>query len=201
MSYFSWIKNTYSYITSFFKEDDIKIILLGLDSAGKTSLLYMLKYNKLSINQPTGHPQQEEVVVDDRNIQVFDLGGHASARKLWKQYLFNIDAIVYIVDSSDILRIEECKQELYSILLDESLPAKIPILLLGNKIDKAEACTQQDLIDLLYLKNILTGKEKHKCNANTKEYRRPCELFMCSIVKRIGYLQGFQWLLRHISTK
>ncbi|CAH2046833.1 unnamed protein product, partial [Thlaspi arvense] len=132
-------------------QKEAKILFLGLDNAGKTTLLHMLK---------------DEV-----------------------------DAVVYLVDAYDKERFAESKRELDALLSDEAL-ATVPFLILGNKIDIPYAASEDELRYHLGLTNFTTGKGKVTLADSAV---RPLEVFMCSIVRKMGYGEGFKWLSQYIN--
>ncbi|KAL9643237.1 hypothetical protein ABK040_014694 [Willaertia magna] len=187
MFLFDWFWSLLSALGLYQKSG--KILFLGLDNAGKTTLLHMLKSEKLGSYTPTQHPNVEELTMGNLNFKAIDLGGHPLARRLWKDYFTETSAVVFLVDSADPGRFEEAARELHGLLNYEDL-AKVPFLILGNKIDMNGAVSETDLALYLRVNGLLTGKQ----HGLEKDGRRSLEIFMCSIVNQMGYGEGFQWL-------
>ncbi|RZC66247.1 hypothetical protein C5167_009926, partial [Papaver somniferum] len=141
------------------RRKEAKILFLGLDNAGKTTLLHIVIQHQL-----TQFPTCEEPSIGKIDFKVFDLGGHEAARRVWKDYYTKVDAVVYLFDACEAERFAESKTELANLLKDESL-ATVPFL-------------------------HTTGKGKTDFNASVV---RPIEVFMCSIVRKMGYGDGFRW--------
>lgn len=125
---------------------------------------------------------------------MYPLCPHSTARRVWKDYFLAVDSIVFLVDASDRSRFQESKNELDSLLGDESLSA-CPLLILGNKIDKQGAASEDELRNYFGLFQMTTGKGKV---SRSDLPGRPLELFMCSVLKRQGYGEGFRWLAQYI---
>ena len=144
---------------------------------------------------PTIHPQTDEMIIGNIKFKTFDLGGHETARLIWKDYVTTgIDAVVYIVDSIDRRRFPEARKELEGLLQNEEL-ADVPFLIFGNKIDFPSAVSEDELRYELGLIETY-GKDVYE---NGKPEIRPVELFMCSVIRKFGYADGFRWLSQFLN--
>ncbi|KAI3707792.1 hypothetical protein L2E82_36626 [Cichorium intybus] len=107
---------------------------------------------------------------------------------------YEVDAVVYLVDAYDRERFAESKNELDALLSDESL-ANVPFLILGHKIDLNYAASEDELRYHMGLTGLTTGKGKVNLENSGV---RPLEVFMCSIVRKMGYGDGFKWVSQYI---
>ncbi|EPY28697.1 GTP-binding protein SAR1 [Strigomonas culicis] len=191
MGWFNWLWDLLSYVGLSNKSG--KLLFLGLDNAGKTTLLGKLANDQLHVYRPTFHPNVEELTLGGIKLKTIDMGGHLEARRLWKDYFTKVDGVVFLVDAANDARFGEAKDELDMLLMAEEL-ANVPFLILGNKIDMPRACSEDALIAAMGLNGLLTGKQ----NKVTDPAVRPLEVYMCSVVKKIGYGEGFRWLAEYL---
>ena len=120
----------------------------------------------------------EELEVAGRRVLAYDLGGHATVRDEWKDYLVSSRCVVFVVDSSDSARFEESKAELDALLSDEDLWG-VPFVVFGNKCDVPGSVSETELRDAMGL---------------SFRRSRPIDVFMCSARTRYGYRTGMRWV-------
>lgn len=188
--YFDWFWDVLSFLG--LGNKNAGLLLLGLDNAGKTTLMHMLRDGKVILHEPTRHPQGEEIMIGSIRFKTFDMGGHKAARRLWRDYFANTDAIVFMVDCADHTRLMESAEELNMLLQTEEL-SQVPFLILGNKIDLPTACSEHDLVQTLGI-----GLQRTGTDGKPVEDGRPLELFMCSVIRKAGYAEGFKWLAKYL---
>lgn len=163
-----------------------KLVFLGLDNAGKTTLMGLLVNNRVDTFMPTQKPTTEQFALGGVQFTTHDLGGHEIARRIWSEYSADADGIIFMVDASDVQRLPEACHELDSLRHDEQL-LRVPLLVLANKIDLPDSLGEQQLRHRLRL-------TEQECQAT----ERPLNLFTCSLILRQGYKEGFQWLAQFV---
>jgi small GTP-binding protein len=121
-----------------FAKDDVilNISLIGLDNAGKTTLLTLLKTKKIVDTIPTVSINTEMVSVGKHNLLIWDVGGQQALRPIWKHYMEQMDGCIYMVDSSDLDRLELASQELQKYIALTRRGIGFVLLVLFNKTDQ-----------------------------------------------------------------
>lgn len=190
MGFWSWLTEWLEWLG--LKGKKGKLLFLGLDNAGKTSLLMCLKTGCFQQFDQTKTYHVEELSIEGMHFSAYDLGGHETARQCWRDYFLNVNGIVFFIDASEPSRFEEAKKELNGLLSDEKLQ-NVPFLILGNKIDRTTSVSRESLVYELGLFN-LTPID----TVNLPRDQRPIQLFMCSVKNKTGYAQGFKWLSKFI---
>lgn len=187
-------KNTKTTTKPGLQNKEGTVIFLGVDNAGKTSLMSVLRDGRVSQSSPTYHGTSEELQLGSLKIKAHDLGGHKQARVLWKNYMYATDAIVFMVDAADSARFSEVRDELHALLMNEDV-IEVPILILGNKIDVEGAAQEEELKEALMLTSHTTGKGTV---SRSLLQTRPLEVFMCTVSRKSGYGEGFRWLANYL---
>ena len=169
----------FSKILDFFSRSrsNFKIIILGIQNAGKTTILYRLSLGQLVQTTPTIGSNVEEISYNNVKLQAWDLGGQESTRSVWDVYFVNTDAIIYVIDSNDT-NYEESKNQFNKLLSNDALKNTV-ILIYANKQDLSGAKGVNEIIQLYEFDNI-QGHIWHiqPCSAQTGE----------------GLVTGMKWL-------
>ncbi|KEG07371.1 putative ADP-ribosylation factor [Trypanosoma grayi] len=170
----------------------LHIVTCGLDNSGKTTIINQLKPTALRsehISATVGY-NVETFEKGRAKFTVFDMGGAKKFRGLWESYYENINGVIFVVDSSDELRMCVVKEEIELMLqhpdIARELPgrkgAKIPFLIYANKMDLPNAKSAAELVDMLELTTLMAD--------------RPFNIFASNAVKGTGVSDGFDWLQR-----
>ncbi|CAB3373711.1 Hypothetical predicted protein [Cloeon dipterum] len=139
-----------SYFRGLLGSREMRILILGLDGAGKTTILYRLQVGEVVTTIPTIGFNVEQVTYKNLKFQVWDLGGQTSIRPYWRCYYSNTDAIIYVVDSADRDRIGISKDELVYMLEEEELKGAV-LVVLANKQDMEGALSVAEVHQALGL--------------------------------------------------
>ncbi|THH09048.1 hypothetical protein EW145_g2285 [Phellinidium pouzarii] len=154
--------------------------MLGLDSAGKTTILYRLQIGEVVSTIPTIGFNVETVQYKTIQFQVWDLGGQSSIRPYWRCYFPNTSAIIYVIDASDHERLDTSRTELLTMLSEDEL-RDVPLLVFANKQDVGGSLQPEKLSEELGL----AGREKG----------RQWSVRGCCAVKGEGLEEGLDWLV------
>ncbi|KAL1211464.1 ADP-ribosylation factor 1 [Cardamine amara subsp. amara] len=140
---------------TFFGNQEMRVVMLGLDAAGKTTILYKLHIGEVLSTVPTIGFNVEKVQYKNVMFTVWDVGGQEKLRPLWRHYFNNTDGLIYVVDSLDRERIGKAKQEFQEIIRDPFMLNSV-ILVFANKQDMRGAMSPREVCEglgLLDLKN------------------------------------------------
>ena len=174
-----------SRVMAAFGDKEARILVLGLDNAGKTTILYRLQVGAVVSTIPTIGFNVETMTFKNVKFQVWDLGGQTSIRPYWRCYYPNTTAIVYVVDSCDKERIPTRKEELQGILEEDELRNCI-IMIFANKQDLPEAATEVEITEGLGLNGVKD---------------RQWAIFKTSALKGEGLWEGMEWLSQQLKAR
>eukprot|EP01084_Bolivina_argentea_P227364 383989_1 len=167
-----------------------RILMVGLDAAGKTTILYKLKLGDIVHTIPTIGFNVETVEYKNINFTVWDVGGQESIRPLWRHYYQGCDGIIFVVDSSDRGRIDSregyednCLEEIHRLLAEDEL-RDAALLVLANKQDLPNAMSVNEVTEKL---NLAQLRNRHWYCQST-----------CATTGD-GLYEGLDWLSRTLS--
>ncbi|KAJ9618353.1 ADP-ribosylation factor 6 [Exophiala oligosperma] len=133
-----------------FGSREMRLLMLGLDAAGKTTILYKLKLNQDVTTIPTVGFNVETVTYKNVKFNVWDVGGQDKIRPLWRHYFSGTQGLIFVVDSNDRARIDEARQELHRIILDREMKEAL-LLVFANKQDIPGSMTPTEVTEKLRL--------------------------------------------------
>lgn len=164
--------------TKLFRHKDVRILLLGLDGAGKTTILYRLKLGEVVTHIPTIGFNVESLQYKNLSFTAWDIGAKDKMRPLFRHYYKGTDAVVIVIDSSDIHRLDELYCDvLKPALLAEELATSV-FLFLANK---------KDLPDTI-------GKEELSAVLNLKCVKHTWTMIETSAITGQGLMESMDWL-------
>merc|ERR1711915_331978 len=142
-----------SLFSRLFAKKEMRILMVGLDAAGKTTILYKLKLGEIITTIPTIGFNVETVEYKNISFTVWDVGGQDNIRPLWRHYFQNTQGLIFVVDSNDRERISEAKEELNRMINEDELRDAV-LLVFANKQDLPNAMSAAEVTDKLGLNNL-----------------------------------------------
>ncbi|KAH7816045.1 Arf1j [Monocercomonoides exilis] len=170
-----------------------RVVMVGLDAAGKTTILYRAKLNETVLSNATLGFNVEKLEIEGLNLTLWDVGGQRKLRDLWQYYYEGANALIYVVDCADRNRIScksperciECARcELANALASDFL-STVPVLIFANKQDIPGSAKPDEIAQLLGVADFPSSRKWH--------------IQGCCAVTGQGILDGFRWLAANIS--
>ena len=144
------IANLTNVLNRFSSKTPVRLLMLGLDAAGKTTILYKMKLNETVSTIPTIGFNVENLQYKNLEFNCWDIGGQFKLRNLWRHYYDNTQGLIFVVDSNDPGRIEESREALHEVLADEAM-RDTPVLIYANKMDLPNALSVPQISEQLGL--------------------------------------------------
>lgn len=136
-----------------FGNKQVRILMVGLDAAGKTTILYKLKLGEIVTTIPTIGFNVETVEYKNISFTVWDVGGQDKIRPLWRHYFQNTHGLIFVIDSNDRERIGEAREELMRMLAEDELRDAV-LLIFANKQDLPNSMNAAEITDKLGLHSL-----------------------------------------------
>jgi ADP-ribosylation factor-like protein 2 len=171
------------------KEHEMRVLMLGLDNAGKTTILKRISGDDVSKVSPTlGFNIKTLETKDGFKLNLWDIGGQKSIRSYWRNYFEQTDGIIWVVDSADRRRLNDCKDELKKLLVEERLFGAT-LLVFANKMDIKGSLSVQEISKGLELDSI---KSTHHW-----------EIIPCSAIggEEEEIIRGIEWIVADIASR
>mmetsp|Transcript_444 Transcript_444/g.1135 ORF Transcript_444/g.1135 Transcript_444/m.1135 type:complete len:185 (-) Transcript_444:299-853(-) len=167
------------------KERELRLLVLGLDNAGKTTIVKKFNGEDIDLISPTLGFNIKTLEYKDYKLNLWDIGGQTSLRSYWRNYFEQTDGLIWVVDSADKRRLLDCKAELEKLLVEERL-AGASLLVFANKQDISGALTPAEIQEVLGLDAI---RKRHWC------------ICSCSAVTGEGLVSGVDWMVTDIASR
>ena len=167
------------------KEHQVRILTLGLDNSGKTTIIKSFLSQDPTSTSPTLGFTINTLKYKSNTINFWDIGGQTTIRSYWRNYFEETDGVIWVVDSSDKLRLNDCKDELHNLLKQEKL-AGATLLVFCNKQDINGALNVEEIKNILQLDTITT---------------RHWIIMPCCGLNGNGLENGLEWLMDDISSR
>ncbi|KAH7520032.1 hypothetical protein FEM48_Zijuj08G0100600 [Ziziphus jujuba var. spinosa] len=192
------------------KEKEMRILMVGLDNSGKTTIVLKINGEDTSVISPTLGFNIKTITYQKYTLNIWDVGGQKTIRSYWRNYFEQTDGLVWVVDSSDLRRLDDCRMELDNLLKEERLSGA-SLLILANKQDIKGALTPEEIAKARLLhcpiqRNTFV-QPNFRCfvilvlNLEAMDKTRHWKIVGCSAYTGEGLLEGFDWLVQDIASR
>merc|ERR1711967_152360 len=164
---------------------EVRILMVGLDAAGKTTILYKFKLGEVVTTIPTVGFNVETVEYKNISFTMWDVGGQDKIRPLWRHYYQGTNGLIYVVDSNDRERIEDAREELHK-MLDEHEMSDAVALVFANKQDLPNAMPAAEITEKLGLRSLRN---------------RQWFIQSACATTGVGLYEGIDWMSRSLSAR
>ncbi|CZT23900.1 ADP-ribosylation factor family protein [Ramularia collo-cygni] len=162
------------------KDKEMRILMLGLDNAGKTTIVKKIMNEDVNSVSPTLGFIIKTIDYEGYKLNIWDVGGQKTLRTYWKNYFEKTDTLIWVVDATDRERLDDCRQELKGLLVQERLMGA-SLLVFKNKSDVTGCMSEDDIRQGLQLDSILTHK---------------WHILPCSAMTGLNLQEGLQWVVQ-----
>ncbi|KAF2200182.1 ADP-ribosylation factor [Delitschia confertaspora ATCC 74209] len=162
------------------KDKEMRILMLGLDNAGKTTIVKKIMNEDVNSVSPTLGFIIKTIEYDGYKLNIWDVGGQKTLRTYWKNYFEKTDTLIWVVDATDRERIDDCRIELEGLLVEERLTGA-SLLVFKNKSDVAGSMTEDEVRQGLRLDAIKTHK---------------WTIMACSAMTGQNLQEGLRWVVQ-----
>jgi ADP-ribosylation factor 1/2 len=169
-----------SALALLFGARQVRILMIGLDCAGKTTILYKLRLGEVVATSPTVGFNMEVVELANVAFTIWDVGGQDKLRQFWRAYWQNTDGVVFVVDASDRGRVRQARQEIEAMMSIDGLRHAV-LLVFANKQDVSNAMSTTEVTEQLDLRSLRQHWFVQGCSATTGQ----------------GLHEGFEWMATH----
>ncbi|KAH3965277.1 hypothetical protein HBH70_151740 [Parastagonospora nodorum] len=162
------------------KDKEMRILMLGLDNAGKTTIVKKIMNEDVNSVSPTLGFIIKTIEYDGYKLNIWDVGGQKTLRTYWKNYFEKTDTLIWVVDATDRERVDDCRHELAGLLQEERLSGA-SLLVFKNKSDVPGAMTEDEVREGLRLEAIRTHKY---------------HIITCSAMTGMNLQEGLEWVVQ-----
>ncbi|PMD66449.1 ARF/SAR protein [Hyaloscypha bicolor E] len=162
------------------KDKEMRILMLGLDNAGKTTIVKKIMGEDVNTVSPTLGFIIKTIDYGGYKLNIWDVGGQKTLRSYWRNYFEKTDALIWVVDATDRLRIDDCREELHGLLQEERLSGA-SLLVFANKTDVNGCMDEAEIQDGLQLNAIKTHK---------------WHIIRCSAITGANLKEGLEWVVQ-----